>query len=127
MPALTDQAGEMAGACGRAKKMEEGLAAAASQAAQQQRRVEQLERASEVRPIVRGHRFSHHQCRHRLCATERVLNCLSVSCRRGPLPRERLLVSRQAEAALMPLLPGSGQRAPGSSGPWTRQQGLLQR
>ena len=46
MPALTDQAGEMAGACNRAKNMEEGLAAAASQAAQQQRRLEQLERPS---------------------------------------------------------------------------------
>ena len=45
-PALTDQAGEMAGACSRAKQMEEGLAAAASQAAQQQRRVEQLERGA---------------------------------------------------------------------------------
>ena len=50
VPALTDQAGDMAGACDRAKKMEEGLAAAASKAAQQQRRVEQLEKPSSGLP-----------------------------------------------------------------------------
>jgi hypothetical protein len=49
-PSLTDQAGENVGACSRARQMEEGLAEAASQAAQQQRRVEQLERGALASP-----------------------------------------------------------------------------
>ena len=128
VPALTDQSKEMAGACNRAKQMEEGLAAAASQAAQQQRRVEQLERGalSEVRPYSppRAPLVSPVQTGDAL--PDHLLKCL-FSFRRRHLPRDCLLASRQAGTGQTQLWVGSSQLAAGCSGPWIRQQGLPQR
>ena len=141
VPALTDQAGEMAGACGRAKKMEEGLAAAASQAAQQQRRVEQLERAAlasaglpELAKVPTRSLFLllanlvSPRAVLMLLLGAAVLNPLVVGQRRRGLPAtECLLDSRQAGTAQMPLWAGSSLHAEGSSVPWSRQQGSRQR